>query len=69
MYFVPGIIYYFGIYFEVYGTRYRLPLLYLSHHMVGTWHQRLTLDQSSENREVPVGVRPETGGRWCWPIT
>ena len=26
-------------------------------------------DQSSENREVPVGVRPETGGRWCWPIT
>ena len=22
-------------------------------------------DQSSENREVPVVVRPETGGRWC----
>ena len=30
---------------------------------------RVGADQSSENREVPVGVRPETGGRWCWPIT
>ena len=25
-------------------------------------------DQISENREVPVGVRTETGGKWCWPI-
>ena len=31
--------------------------------------KRVGADQSSENREVPVVVRPETGGRWCWPIT
>ena len=31
--------------------------------------QMVGADQSSENREVAVVVRPETGGRWCWPIT
>ena len=31
--------------------------------------KRVGADQSSENREVAVVVRPETGGRWCWPIT
>ena len=31
--------------------------------------KRVGADQSSENREVPVVVRPNTGGRWCWSIT
>ena len=30
---------------------------------------RVGAGQSSKNREVPVGVRPETGGRCRWPIT